>query len=139
MKNKSRLLVRYLKYIFWRNYLWQARTWGERSLPAVTAMSIVTLLLMFHGLVVLAIIEVVTGFPILRAEKYKDIIGLCFFAFLWIFPYFYFVNSDRYKKILKEYVSFKETRYQAMWRALAIVMHFIACLVALTILALTPF
>jgi len=89
------------RYLYYRLYSWNLKTWGEKDLPQWNALFGVSFM-MFSNLCLAGLLLQALGFNIfLRNELPKLEIGIIM-LFLYIVNYFQFIDKGNYRLITKE-------------------------------------
>lgn len=89
------------KYLYYRLYLWNLKTWGEKDLPQWNALFGVSFMMFINIGIIAGIIDIF-GLNIFIEDTPK--IEILVFGFLILFiNYFWLVHNRKYKKIAKQY------------------------------------
>jgi len=96
-------MMRLYKYLYYRLYTWNLKTWGENDLPQWNALFGVSFM-MFLNLGLFAFFFHFMGFNIfLRNELPKKELVIIMLS-LFILNYFLFIHKGKYKAIKKEFI-----------------------------------
>lgn len=130
---------KYLRYIFYRGYLWQQRNRQDENTIARRALGYVTVFLGLYTIAAGAALQVLFGIPFLTASDAADVMfaAICVVLFFFI-PDYLFLRGGRYKKILEEFTSKHETAWQLRIRGAIIFFNYIFAFIltiALAVLA----
>ncbi len=94
-------MMKLYRYLYYRLYSWNLKTWGEKDLPQWNALFGVSFM-MFSNLCLAGLLLQALGFNIfLRNELPKLEIGIIM-LFLYIVNYFQFIDKGNYRLITKE-------------------------------------
>ena len=93
-------MLKLYKYLYYRLYAWNLRTWGESDMPQFNAMLGVSFMMGLNFSVVLGIFDIM-GFKTLAGDNPK--MGLVLMVTLIVVNYFWLVSRGRYLQIAKEY------------------------------------
>jgi len=94
-------MMRLYRYLYYRLYSWNLKTWGESDLPQFNALFGVSFM-MFVNLGIIAGILDMIGFNIFFENTPKKEIIITMLAVLAI-NYFWLVHNGKYKQIAKGY------------------------------------
>ena len=103
------------KYLFFRLYSWNLKTWGNEDMPQFNAIIGVTFLMLINCAIIPALFEPVFKIKLFVTPTPKLLIILIFVA-VFCFNYFLLVYKKKYLKIAKEFSI--ETKYQSRTRAI---------------------
>lgn len=87
------------QYLFYRIYIWQLNSSGERNNPKFTALVGNSLLLAFNILTLSVMFQIVTGYSF-RIEKIYGLIGT---ILLYIINYFLLLQGKKSHAIIKKF------------------------------------
>jgi hypothetical protein len=136
MRNNERMLLKPLRYVFYRAFLWQQGKQATDGFAANVALVYVSFLLMFWSLAIVTAISDILRLPVNPSDKGSEVIfamscGLMFY----LFPYVAFVRGGRYKKIIAEFSKHPETQIQLRIREAIIFASYIVAWLLITFLA----
>lgn len=131
-----RLISRYIKYIFYRAFVWQCKIQPTEQWAAHAALAAVTLICLLClsdiasavGFFYPDILEFVFG-------KYSLKFLVAYFIIVGAIPYLLFVRDGRYKKIIKQFEHLHETPTQKFIRGALIIVSILFLLIILVALA----
>lgn len=93
--------MRFFKYLYYRLYTWNLKTWGENDGPQWNAAIGVSFMMILNIGILAAIIDII-GIDIIKKKVPKiELIILTLSVFL--INYFYLVHKGKYKKIASEF------------------------------------
>lgn len=131
-----RLISRYIKYIFYRAFVWQCKIQPTEQWAAHAALSAVILIFLLclsdvasaAGFFYPNILEFVFG-------KYSLKFLIAYFIIVGAIPYLLFVRDGRYKKIITQFEYLHETPMQKWIRGSVIIVSILFLLIAFILLA----
>jgi hypothetical protein len=93
----------YLKYIFFRAYVWQGKIQTSENRRVLTALAYVSILLGFYLLVLMAAVSDLFNVSVFSKDKGVGIIFAASFGLIfYIFPYLILIRGGYYKTIIAE-------------------------------------
>lgn len=130
-----KLLFRYFGYIFYRAYLWEGKRRVRESARVGNALLYVSFLLSFYALAIVAGVDSILHGSMFGPGKN----GALVFAFIcvvcfYFLPIFALRSNDRYKRIIKEFSSISETKWQSRVREILIFLNFIFAFILTVVL-----
>lgn len=131
-----KLIFKYMRYVFYRAYLWQKDKQLTEGFAANVALAYVAYLLLFFSLVFLLAIEDIFRVAIFPHDKHaKVLLAVIFACVFYYLPYVIFVRAGRYKKIIAEFSKLTETKVQSRVREILIFLNFVSLFVLAVVLA----
>jgi len=89
------------KYLYYRLYIWNLKTWGVVDAPHWNALLGVTFMMYFNLLFIAFVLEIFNVHIIIRDEIPKKEAVALYFILIGI-NYFQFVHKEKYKKIAQK-------------------------------------
>jgi hypothetical protein len=105
------------KYLYYRIYSWNRRTWGESDVPHFNALLGVSFLLCLNLISCLTAVEVLTGRRVVLSRLTVVVSGLT----VLLASYFLLVHKRRYREIAREFSN--ETSIQRRRRLVAAIIY----------------
>lgn len=132
-------IFKYLKYVFYRGYLWQEHPQKTESSRVGYALMYVSTLLVFYVLALLAAIEAIFKISTFGNTKASGVIfAISCVVFLYWLPEFVFLRGDRYKKIIAEFSNSHETKTEFRIRGILLLFHYVAVFILMIFFAVLP-
>ena len=95
-------MMRLYKYLYYRLYSWNLKTWGEKDLPQWNALIGVSFMMILNFGIIAGIIDMFGIVDIFIEETPKKELVL-FYLVVTVFNYFWLVHNGKYRQIAKEY------------------------------------
>lgn len=134
-----RLTFKWLKYIFYRAYVWQGNIQANENRRVLTALAHVSILLGFYLLALMAAIEDFFKVSLFSSSKRIGIIFAVLFGLLfYVVPYLFLIHAEYYKKIIAEMATLHETKYQSRVREILIFLNYVVAFILLIFFAALP-
>ena len=111
------MLLRAYKYLYYRIYAWNLRTWGESDMPQFNALFAVSFLIFMNLISCLVAIEVCSGRHVTLSGLATIATGLTIITI----GYCLVVHNRKYQKMAKEFSS--ETPAQRRRRLIGVVIY----------------
>ena len=109
------------KYLYYRIYSWNLRTWGESDVPEYNALFGVSFLAFLNIMSLFTAIELVTGLSIIDDSRMGRLFWFVPFLGVLVASYFFLVGRGRYKQIAKKFSS--ETTVEKRTRLAALLLY----------------
>ncbi len=93
------------KYLFYRIYSWNLKTWGKEDIPQYNTIIWISVMIMANLLSILIIIEIIVGYEIIKVSSIPKIFMIIEYVIIFIFNYFLLVYNDKYLLIAKNFKS----------------------------------
>jgi hypothetical protein len=95
-------MMKLYKYLYYRLYSWNLKTWGESDLPQYNAMLGVSFMMILNFSIIAGILDMFGIVNIFVEETPKKELVLFFFA-VTVLNYFWLVHNGKYKQLGKKY------------------------------------
>lgn|ERR1035437_2075537 len=96
-------VVKPYKYLYYRIYSWNLRTWGESDLPRFNALIAVSFLIVLNFYIAMGFIGNVLGTDIFTAIRWDNIDVVVLGTLVGAVSYFILIRNDNYKEIVKQF------------------------------------
>lgn len=139
VRKNMHLVFFYLKYIFYRAYLWQGKIQANELRRIGVAWAYVFILLGLYAITLMAISDDLFKTKLFIWNKLEAVIFAVIFTLLfYLIPHVVLLRGGYYKKIIEEMSALHETKSQAQFRAFLIFMNYIVVFILLTLFAALP-
>ena len=91
------------KYLYYRIYAWQLKTWGEEYVPEFNALFLLSLFIVLNLYFVVNLIGYIYGLNILKTIGWGTVHALALVFGITGIGYFILVRDRRYKEIAKQF------------------------------------
>ncbi len=91
------------KYLFYRIYSWNLKTWGEGDVPEYTAILVISLFMGFNLLSIFTFINLMAGYEIFKISEIPKSYIIIKYLILIFVNYFILVKGGKYIQIAKEF------------------------------------
>ncbi len=127
----------YMKYIFYRIYRWQCGLQPREQWAAQNALAGVAALVYIYLFLLLVLTNFVfPSFSLLSVSgQHIALVMVLFAALILGIPYFKYIRAGRYKHIVAQFHTLKETTAQAALRGWLIVLAYVIPIIAIVIIA----
>lgn len=107
------------KYLFYRIYSWNLKTWGEGDVPEYTAILVISLFIGFNLLSLFTFMNLMAGYEIIKISEIPKFYIIIKYLILIFVNYFILVKGGKYMEIAKEFKKENEEerriRTKLMW------------------------
>lgn len=102
-------MLKLYKYLYYRLYSWNLKTWGKNDLPQYNAMLGVSFMMILNFGIIAGIFDML-GIINIFIEKTPTKEIILFFLMVTILNYFWLVHNGKYKQIAKKYKNEPENK-----------------------------
>jgi hypothetical protein len=96
-------MLRIHRYIFYRLYNWNLKSFGKQDSPLLNALLELSMLIWLNVLTAVLLIDKIFKIKMLNLLSEKYIITIIIAFLVLIIQYFLLIHKDRHKKIIEDY------------------------------------
>lgn len=99
------MIFRFYKYLYYRIYTWNLKTWGTSDLPQYNAMFGISFFMFLNISFLFGLMQINIGHYIKPDDNLYKLIVVLLGIMLFIINYFLFVNNKKYERIAIEFTN----------------------------------